>query len=275
MNWEDGFNPSTLVHGLHSMRRLKRFLDGEQLEPTRGMVLGTCTHLLLLEPDEFGKRFVVEPDFHLEDGNADAKGRKSDSKATNYVKARRAEFAEQNQGREVVSVVEYNTAAKMVRALWSHHSAHKYLTGGIAERKIFGVIDDVAVRGRPDYVKPSCIVDVKTTTNLKMFGRTFGNLGYGFKMAMYQEIVRQEIGERLPVFMVAQEDRGDYDTAVFHVPVEILDNGLAAVRRVIRDMKRCIADNRWPGIDGGEESIAVHVPLWAMEDEDCLDWSEA
>lgn len=265
-------NPSTLVHGLHSMKRLKRAIDGDVKPTTKAMQLGTCAHVLLLEPDEFAKRFVVMPDFHLDEANVDAKGNRSESKMTNYVKRRRAEF--DAGGRETVTEFEYRTAWRMICAIQDHHSAPGYLSGGVAEYTVQGEIGGELCKGRLDYCKPDCIVDVKTTNSLARFGKTFANMSYGFKMAFYQELVRQEVGRKLPVYIVAQEDRDDFDTAVFDVPQAVLDNGLANVRRVMLQYQICRIKDDWPGYDRGEPTMQIDVPLWSMNEEDCLDWSE-
>ena len=80
-------NPSTLVHGIKSMRRLRRAIQDGFPEESNAMRLGSGIHALLLEPDEFDKRFVVMPTFHLDAANTTAKGERTDSKLTNYYKA--------------------------------------------------------------------------------------------------------------------------------------------------------------------------------------------
>jgi len=104
--WEEylqvqAMNGSTLVHGRKSMLQLKHAIDSDT-EPTAPMQLGSVTHVLLLEPDAFEKRYCVMPDYHLDPENLTGKPQqRSSSKNTKYVKDKRADFEKANPGKPI------------------------------------------------------------------------------------------------------------------------------------------------------------------------------
>src|SRR5690606_11910087 len=123
---------------------------------------------------------------------------------------------------------------------------------------------------------PNLVCDLKTTADVtpRVFGRTFANLYYGFKLAMYRELVRQNIGE-CEVKVIAQETAGDFDNVLFDVPGVILDNALSKVRSVLADYKQAIDTGVWNGVDRGSDEIPILLPAYAMDEDEGLDWSES
>lgn len=64
-------NPSTLKHGLRSMKRLKRAIDGEMAPPNpKTVAVGNAVHAFL--SGEFNERFIEMPPFETDDENLTA-----------------------------------------------------------------------------------------------------------------------------------------------------------------------------------------------------------
>lgn len=266
-------NPSTLVHGIHSMRRLKRVIDDGYQTKSDAMILGSGIHCLLLEPEQFTARFAVVPGFHLDPRNSKSNGEASQSKATSFYKGAVAEFKEKNANKEFIDADQYNTALSAITAIRSHHIAAGIIEDCEKEVVLTGELFGLPMKGRADLVG-DVLADVKTTRDAAAFpfGRMFVNLHYGFRMAIYRELVRQTTGRELDVLMIAQETSGDFDTAVYRVPDIVLDNALGQVETIIRRYQSCLESGVWPGVDGGAGVLELVVPQWAMSDE--LDWSE-
>jgi len=279
-------NGSTIVAGMKSMLRLKRCIDGGYPEESNVMRIGTGVHALLLEPQAFIDRFVIMPDFHLHQENMRAAKNKSESdddrrtesKATNYYKQRRDEFISSNQGKSILPQETFNSCLKCIAALRSRPAIRKHIDGANTEVTVLGEIECVEFKGRIDILKPSAIVDLKTTNDVtpRLFGRIFANFHYGEKLAIYRELVRQNTAGERDVFIIAQEPDGDFDNCVIPIPDAVLDNGLERVKRLVRKYKECLATNVWPGVDGGEDEVPLYVPQWAMEDsgDELVAWSE-
>lgn len=268
-------NPSTLVAGIKSMRHLFiRMRDGFG-EPSDPMRFGTGLHALLLEPDEFESRFCVMPDFHKDELNTTGKGERSDSKATKYYKEQVASFHRENSGKQIVTREQYDRMLFAIESIRSKPAVMELVESSQKEVTIYGEIDGVACKGRVDLLSPVVLADLKTTADVspRAFGRTFANLHYGFKMAMYRELVRQNAGDR-EVKVIAQETAGDFDTVLYTVDSIILDNAMGRVRSVIADMKAARESGEWHGVDRGMSECVLLVPNWAMTDEESgIDWS--
>ena len=281
-NYQDipRMNPSTIVHGLHSMRRLKRYIDRPlEDEPTVCKQLGVATHALLYEPQDFEAAYVVMPQFELDPNNLRAAknktetdaDRRTDSKATKYYKDRVKEFSQLHSGKTLISREQYDSCLYAIECIRSHHSAPNLLKKVKVEQTLFGELFGVPFKGRVDMLcdQQNYLADLKTTGNAQphAFGRMAANLNYDFKLAIYRELFRQTFGTMPDVHILVQEIGGDYDTCVVDVESIVLDNAMDEVRRVVKEYKRCLRTGVWPGVDEGKPSIPLVVPNWKMRDE--------
>lgn len=263
-------NASTLVHGLHSMRRLKRYIDkGVEDEDTLCKALGVATHALLLEPEEFERIYAVMPDYHLLPENKTAKGESTDSKLTKFYKERVKEFCTDNARRIVIGRESYDKCLYAIEQIRSHHSAPSLLVDVKTEQTLTGVIGGIPFKGRIDILGDGFIADLKTTFNASphVFGRTAANQNYDFKLAIYRELYRQQFGHQPEVKLLVQEIGGDFDTCVVNVADIVLDNAAGEVQRVIDAMKASIYIGKWYGVDQGMKQVELVVPNWKMRDE--------
>lgn len=271
-------NASTLVRGVKSAKALKRAIDEGFSDPTDSMITGSGTHCLLLEPDQFEDSYCVLPDFHLLPENTDKKGNRSESKATTFYKNRVKDFAAKNAGKTFVSRQQYDTILYSIESIRNHPEASRLIDScDKREFTVIGEICGVEFKGRVDAMSASSIVDLKTTASCDpvFFGRTFANLHYGIKLAIYKDLVRQSYGDK-DVVVIAQETSGDFDTVVYDVPDCVLDNGLIKARRIIEDYKHCLKTGDWYGVDRGQSRVPLLVPQWAMEDsgDELVEWSD-
>lgn len=271
-------NASTLVHGLHSMRRLKRYIDkGGEEETTLCKELGVATHALLLEPEEFERRYVVMPDYHLLPENVTAKGVQTDSKNSTFYRDRVKEFCAANATKQIIAREQFDKCLYAIECIRAHHSAPELLNAK-PEQTLIGEIEGVPFKGRIDLLGKGWFADLKTTYNASpyAFGRTAANMNYDFKMTIYRELIRQEQGVMPVAKILVQEIPNDYDTCVVNLPAIVLDNAFEHVLKVIREYKECLASGKWPGVDKGADELDIVWPNWRMRDDDAaeLDWED-
>ena len=273
MNYEDieAINSSTLKHMLHSPARFKRALDGEMKFESDAVKVGSAIHVLSLEPKSFDDRYVVLPEFHLEEGNVTKTGKRSTNKKTEYCDKRKAEFLRAHQGKIVLNQGEYgvvNKAADVIRrhprfATIAHEPAEVILEGEIAGIRCKSRLDKVRANGAHPLV-----FDLKTCRDCSPhgFGRQFANLQYGFQLAFYREMFRQNYDKDPSVAVLAAETSGEYDRAWYVVPGAVLDSGWSKVIWAFQEYIRWRDAGKWPGVERGKDKLDLYVPQWAMED---------
>ena len=159
------------------------YLSGkEKKAPTADMLLGSLTHTLFLEPEQFAEEYVELVKFNMR---------------TNEGKAAAATFAELAAGRTPVTAEQIQQAQNMANALCDS-IAYNAMTGGYAEASIFFQDADTGLqcRIRPDYhIAPGevwqdgLIIDVKSTDDARAeaFARTCVKFGYDLSAAMYSD----------------------------------------------------------------------------------------
>lgn len=272
-----GMNASTLVKGNKSMLALKNAMDGTSSQ-TRAMATGTTVHAMVLEPELFAEKFAVMPAFNLMEENVTAKGDRSTNWGTAFCKQRSQEFLRecQQNGITVVSREDYDIGMRIIEAIGANDAAKEMVANCEKEVVLTGEIGGVVCKARLDLCGDSLISDLKTTSDCSphAFGRTAANLRYGFRLGFYAALWRQNFSGDPSVHMIAVETAGDFDCCVYDVPEAVLDDGLVQARRLIDRYKECLESGVWPGVDGGDRSLDLWVPNWAMpDDEEELIWS--
>lgn len=112
----------------------------------------------------------------------------------------------------------------------------KYMSG--EKQKIFtGMIADVPFKGKLDsYHAGKCIVDLKVMRDFEPIWKNGRKLsfieawGYDIQGAIYQELVYQETGEKLPFIICAVTKEKVPDLAILSIPQERLDYCLELVK---------------------------------------------
>ena len=112
----------------------------------------------------------------------------------------------------------------------------KYLYGG--HQAVFtGEINGFEFKAKLDCLGDGWITDLKTCESItkKYFAQGWWNFidywGYPLQGAIYQEIVYQNTGKRLPFYIAAISKEASPDIGVFRIPQENLDIALAQLDR--------------------------------------------
>lgn len=280
-------NPSTLVAGCKSMLSLRNLIRDGFKEETNPMRMGSGAHALLLEPYQFQERFCVMPDFHLSPQNLRKpkyknepdEDRISTSRGTEFCEREVALFVADNPGKTILGQTQYDQCLRAIEAIWARPKMRELVESSAKEVTVYGEILGVECKGRLDLLNKTTIADLKTTPNVhkRKFGRVFGDLNYAFKLAFYRELVRQNMAQsfldQCDVMLITQELTGDFDNALVPVPAIVLDNAWDKVVEVIKDYKRCLETNEWPGVDGGKDHYELDIPNRAMDGDEEFDWS--
>jgi exodeoxyribonuclease VIII len=268
------------------MLSLHNRIKGGFQEETQPMRMGSGAHALLLEPEEFEKRFCVMPDFHLLANNLrEAKNktesfedRRTDSKATKFYKQEVAAFVADNPDKTIIGRTQYDQCLYAIEAIWARPKMRELVESSAKEVTVYGEICGVPCKSRLDLLSYTgtkrIIGDLKNSASVhkRDFGRVFMRMRYDFKLAFYRELVRQNIGDPKSVQLICQELSGDFDNALVEVPAIVLDNAWSKVVEVMTQYKQCLATNKWPGVDGGNDYYELDIPNWAMDGDEEFDW---
>lgn len=225
--------------------------------PTPGMVNGTLVHCLVLEPDEFDKRYALVPH------GVEMRTKVGKEFAAGVLAA----------GLEVVTVEQYERARSQAYALSRVPEVAELLTapGFVAEQSVFwrDTAHGLLLKCRPDgrclvsHGAGNVLLDVKTCTDAsdEGFASACAKFGYYMQDPWYCEGVEAATG--VPVLgMVfgAVENEFPYAARAFMLSDEARREGREANARARATYAACLTRGEWPGYP---EGIAViDLPRW-------------
>lgn len=222
-------------------------------EKLKALDMGSALHCLLLEPDEFNKRFIIAPEFN---------------RRTNAGKAEEAEFLEAcaNTGKTVMDAEQGRKLSLMRDSAMAHPGAKFLLEGeGRCEASIYWNDQETGelCRIRPDkfLTTSPLIIDVKKVADMSRFSRHIEEFRYHVQAAMYCEGFKAHFSE-VPkfAFLAVSEtiDCGRYPVRLFVPDDNDIDEGFQSFRRDLTTYHQCRTSNNW-GL--GFENI--QRPYWA------------
>lgn len=270
---EHGVNWSALKVLLTSSPKhfYNRFMMGVDTPASSAMIFGRLIHCAILEEDVLRKEFAVKPEppsdkptyFRTKDGRAEMELWKS-----------------RNRNRDIVKREDMDKAKAMVSALRSKERSRFWLydAPGDNEQAYQWEVEvpeyelPVLCRGKMDRVVTvdgkKYIVDYKSTANTptaSSFGRTVGEYLYHAQMAFYMD------GEQADgAVLVAQETKDPFDSAVYVLDEETLDDGRRIYAAALRRYADCRlahswqdAVDAWPGLPEQQELGLASLGGWA------------
>lgn len=150
---------------------------------------------------------------------------------------------------------EYQIADKVIERIERDDMMMKFLD---APKQVImtGIISDVPVKIKVDALHPDKICDLKVMRDFEpMYVPEQGKMSwieawrYDLQGAVYQEIVRQNTGEKLPFYLVSATKEEEPDIGIFEVPQELLDfelehfakyvQGYQLIKQGIIEPERC------------------------------------
>jgi hypothetical protein len=131
---------------------------------------------------------------------------------------------------------EFVQAQELINRVKSDEKFMAYMGG--EKQKIFtGTIADVPFKGKLDsYIEGKCIVDLKTCKDFEPVWKNHRKMsfveayGYDIQLAIYQELVRQNTGEQLPVYICAVTKEKVPNLEIMQIDQARLDECLELVK---------------------------------------------
>ena len=221
-------------------------------EQTKAMLLGTMSHLAVLEPNKLDAAFVEKPsdiDFRTKAGK---------------------EWRESIGTTPILDQDEARTVRGIRDSIAAHDAAKALLAGCDSEVALFAEHrTGLWIKGRVDALKVesdmnSVIVDVKTTSagaDYGTFSRQAASLNYHVSAAWYCHLAGLNGLPPARFYWIAVETSAPYAVAVYEIHPDALDLGVSAMNDALELIARCEDEGVWPGY--GAEVQALNLPAWA------------
>ncbi|MEE9395217.1 MAG: PD-(D/E)XK nuclease-like domain-containing protein [Planctomycetota bacterium] len=260
----DAVNMSTLLELLLSPKHYRYRLHRPRKE-TEAMRVGRAGHTAVLEPMQFMREYVLQPEEF-----PDSKGTmKPASKKLKSCKGWHAD--QQAAGKTALSQDQYAKAERIQDAVRSHSVAGRILSDGQREISIEWADEQTGIRckGRIDWLQDMALVDLKTTRHASSyaFAKQAANLNYHTRLAWYQHGICAVKNTRevwtMPVRIIAVQNEEPHDVVVYNVPEDALEVGRRRFHGLMETLKECMDTDSWPGVGEGE-IIDLQMPGWAL-----------
>lgn len=230
------------------------------------MLLGTLTHVMILEPDRLEKSFMVVPKF-------DRRSKADKQRWADYVAD--AEALGQTVVREG-ETGEVDLARAMRDAVHANPDARELLKVGHPEVSLYAEDPQTGIllRSREDWMPDSnVVVDLKTARDAgKWFAADAFKLGYHIAAHHYCH-VRQQVNLTndgpidWPEYRwIVVGSAAPHLVAVYEPDADMMELGRRAWERGLVRWMDCNATDTWPGLPHGVTQISP--PAWALKDLD-------
>lgn len=198
-------------------------------EQTDAMKQGTLVHCLVLQPEEFADRYVVDLQICNEIGGAKPR-------ATNKYKEWVAA-----QTKIIIRDVDYNEAMAMAASVRANPAARRLLDMVEQfEQHITFELNGFKFQAFLDGIG-SIIIDLKICTDAepRKFAREIINMGYYLQGGGYEIAV----GEMLPYYIIAVDRAGG--VSVHELGDDLIEYGMNEFVRLTDEFKQCIEKGSW------------------------------
>ncbi len=225
-------------------------LENEHLFRLSGgaFTFGSALHTLILEPEEFDRRFVVE-DFEGADLN----------KNSNAYKDAKRQWESGIGKRDVLDKSQMVQLKRMVANVEA--IAGPLLKNGVAERAIFAEINGVQCKGKFDYYREDkgILIDVKTTQSIRKFPLSMIDYNYVTQCAFYTDIMKS-IGKPVNAFVfILVETTAPYMVRIAQVGEETIEEGRAMYGEYLEKWKL------WQDEGISDINKTVNAPEWWLD----------
>lgn len=232
-----------------------RFVAKTEPSPdaTPAMLLGSVTHTLILEPDEFDSRYAVAP---------------ACDRRTKAGKELWAEFCADSLGKEVIDASTAELALAMREAVMASPTAGEFLRReGRNEVSAFwrDKQSGLNCKARMDSVKPGLILDLKTARDPcpKWFSSEAANLGYHRQAESYMRGWKAATGEDCRFAFIVVGSSAPHEVGMYELTPAAIELGAAQNRSALAQLAASYRNNQW--VSPWETRVnSLSLPTWAV-----------
>jgi exodeoxyribonuclease VIII len=232
---------------LKSPLAYKSWLEQEQ-EDTPALRIGRLVHLASLQPDECAKNVIVAPE-------CDRRTKSGREIWENFMSTlKEGQMAITKDEADLVANIS-NSARDGIDRIKKMIGAKTYR----AEEPLFGELNGIKIKGRPDLIMDDVVVDVKTTLDAtaKSFGRDISNFKYHLQAAWYLHLTG---GKRF--LFIAVEKAIPFDYAIYELDEQSLEVGKKLMEKACELYGQCNLYKSFPGYT--KEVQTLTLPKWDL-----------
>lgn len=248
---------------LKSLRYFRYCCDHPEPErKSKAKDFGGALHLALLEPKEFKRRYIVEPNF-------------GDQRFKINREAKKEWLGQVPIDSVLLSEDERDKMLYMIESLLSNKDAVEMIRGAAFE--LSGYFRDsltgLKCRIRPDIFRSdlSVLPDLKTSRNAApdYFAKDIWNYRYDIQLGFYAYGIEQIEGKppKEACFIVV-ENEPPFDTCIYTADNGMMDRAETTIKHVLRGIKKGVEKNVWPGYQRGATKQFISLPAWTDGIED-------
>lgn len=222
-----------------------KWCEDNPQEPSEDLIFGNAFHKLVLEPETFGKEFIVMPYI---------------DRRTKQGKQLYEEFLQASAGRKIITQEQYDTICKMRESIMANKYAVALLKGN--HEHSFYAVDELT--NEPIKVRLDCYRQVQdriVITDLKScksaitedFMKDVVKYSYDLQAYMYSNTVAKVMNipqENVDFVFIAVEKKAPYMVNILQADSFVLERGEALFREYIGKYHECKETNNWYGLNG-------------------------
>lgn len=249
----EGISSTELKRMAVSPAHYKWFKDNPIDSDTTALMFGRAAHKFILENEYFYTEFAVAP--------------KCDNR-TKVGKEEWASFVEANQGKDILTIDQYDQLVAMREALMNTPFASKLLVGD-HEKSFFWDDEETGLKCkcRPDSFneKLGICIDYKTSENAETtaFMNKSIKLNYDLQAAYYLDGLKANLDKDFIFVFIAQEKKPPYSVNILQCSDEYIKSGRDLYKSMLETYKRCTETGNWYGYLGENGEINnLELPTW-------------
>lgn len=241
------------------------FIDGN-FKVTPALKFGTKFHEMILEPKEFEANYYMEHDLPKMD------------RRTKAGKLLFAEHAEQNKGKEICTIAEFEKLSIMKRNIFEDPTSAKLLMGSDYEKTGYWYEGETLCKLKADIITSNGIIaDLKTCQDSMWdaFSLSIYKFGYYISAAWYCMGYEAITGKApLGFVFIACQSVPPYHVYAYQLDEQDIEYGKEICRRVLGTYTECIKIEKYTK---PTQPTIITMPTWAanrLQQEEMLNEQE-
>lgn len=225
-------------------------------EATRNMVIGSATHMAILEPQLFYRTYALLRNCE-------------DRRAKEYKEAKEIHGEEfvllASECAHIEGIMKATLQSKEIESVLAK-SGHNELSGFSIDPET-----EIICKHRFDKLLNNGVaIDLKTTVDARpyAFSRAIYNYNYHVQAAFYMDQYEWITGRLLEDFIfIVVESEAPHACKMYRLDPESIDVGRATYRNALNEYAKCKKSGIWPGYENSEIE-EISIPRWAMNKYD-------